>query len=70
MTVKELIEQLEDMDPDAKVVTPGMDHSYDEAYACEAEEGFELRNHISEYYGPEYHDEEGDGVVINVVVIR
>jgi hypothetical protein len=67
MTVKELIEQLQTLDPELRVFTRGYEGGYEDADAPTTIREFKLNYHGAWYYGPhEVVEENGDtkGIVI------
>jgi hypothetical protein len=66
MTVKELIEQLQTLDPDLHVFTPGYEGGYEDVVSVGNIVEVALNYHDEWYYGPhvEAEDEHRDGYTI------
>lgn len=62
MTVKELIEKLQALDPDLRVFTKGYEGGYEDARIREDIYSFKLDYHGMWYYGPHEIVEEGGDV--------
>jgi len=66
MTVKELIEQLQTLDPDLHVFTPGYEGGYEDVVSVGNIVEVALNYHDEWYYGPhvEAEEEHKDGYTI------
>ncbi len=66
MTVKELIEQLQTLDPDLRVFTPGYEGGYEDVVSVGNIREIALNYHDEWYYGPhvEAEAEHKDGYTI------
>lgn len=67
MTVKELIEQLQTLDPELRVFTRGYEGGYEDAEAPATIREFKLNYYGAWYYGPhEVVEESGDvkGIIL------
>lgn len=74
MTVRKLRRILEAFAPDAQVVVPGLDHSYNRLSSVRVEEGVFTRDgHISEYHGDRHitpYDRQIGATVASVIVFE
>jgi hypothetical protein len=67
MTVQQLIDQLQQLDPDLRVFTKGYEGGFEDAKLRESIYDFKLHYHSDWYYGPhEIVEENGDvkGIVL------
>lgn len=62
MTIKELIEQLQALDPELRVFTKGYEGGYEDARIRDDIYSFILNHHEEWYYGPHGIVEEGGDV--------
>ena len=62
MTVKELIEKLQALDPDLRVFTKGYEGGYEDARIRDDIRNFKLDQYQEWYYGPHEIVEEGGDV--------
>jgi len=67
MKVKQLIEKLSKLNPEAVVVKPGSDHSYDEISHASAATAEEHNGELYEYY-KDYAD--NTAVLVQIVVVE
>jgi len=67
MTVKELIEQLQTLDPDLHVFTPGYEGGYEDVFSVNNIVEVALNYHTDWYYGPHVEAEEEHKGIYTIV---
>lgn len=70
MTVQELIDQLQQLDPNLRVFTRGYEGGYEDAYMRDRTHNFILNYYREWYYGPHeiYNGDDKTGTVEGIVL--